>query len=739
MPSKKGQKRVDHEDISLEIHTTESTSQRRSKWQNKAHLDGRIPKAVPFHAHKLKQQLDKVYHASRGREGVPRKTVKHFCESFDDLYDKLLPGIDGDPIAAAAAHVKRAVQHHDDKRARRIKSFRDELPPPFNEYDNIDPNLAIFVPVEDSRAVTVLRELEGSRILHKLREAIHEAHWWFGEDGFVGWVIAVRQLPGGDLEVFTNTAQHRNVLQEHSAWETVFLDKLVEESCRYGVSPLGLSVASVPKFPSDDERTLLIQQLFDWNISRIDRLGVVEDIHSIEVRPTNRGNPIVVVNLAQPETANEFIAKGIQWGETTYSGRKYIKEWSLLQCEDCHMFGHTSVSCTEGLRCNKCGQRHLQRDCKCVGLECVNCGGAHRATLRDCPQRENEARRLRDLANGKAKWWPSRNRITKTSDRDPKLRSVDPVSRPDDENQMTEEETSREESMMTKEMQDDQNQHTAHNNIELPSTDAAETGKREVAIVEDGDGNPERKHTEAIPTAKESEDNPTSDPRIRNIVRMFHGGSCPDLGHPKGKTPEIGTMKGACELQEQEPEVAHHQQPDNNKKSTAKARGQARSERQTRRMKDRHKQKAEEPGATEVAGEDNTRNPAGESIKARITYIVAPAAEGKRAEEVVSKEAGHKQPQAVSKAEPKVLETTRTQPMKAPQDEKEKAIRAPQDETTKPQPMKAPQDQKQDSIRASQNSNTKQSAVAQKAILETPPILPPLIRRFQSRNAVGGK
>ena len=95
MPSKKELTRIDNEDLSLKIHTTESTSRRRSKWQNKAHLDGRIPKPVPFHAHKLKQQLDNVYRASRGQEGVPRKTVKHFCDSFDDLYDKLKPGIDG--------------------------------------------------------------------------------------------------------------------------------------------------------------------------------------------------------------------------------------------------------------------------------------------------------------------------------------------------------------------------------------------------------------------------------------------------------------------------------------------------------------------------------------------------------------------------------------------------------------------------------------------------------------------
>ncbi|KAI4243667.1 MAG: hypothetical protein L6R42_010686 [Xanthoria sp. 1 TBL-2021] len=256
---------------------------------------------------------------------------------------------------------------------------------------------------------------------------------------------------------------------------------------------------------------------------------------------------------------------------------------------------------------------------------------------------------------------------------------------------------------MTTDKPDDQDQHTDHISTELPSADAAETGKHDIATMKDGDGTLE--HPETISTAKESEDDPMSDPRIQNITRLLHGGSYP---------AEVRKEKSAHELQEQKTEVAHHQQLGSKNRSPAKASRQARSERQTRRMKDPQKQKSEEPQVTGVAEGETTGTPAAESNEADITYIVAPAAEGKRDEEVVSKEAGHKQSQAVSKAEPKVLEPT------------------------KPRPMKAQQDQKQDSIRGPQNSNTKQSAVARKAILETPPILPPLIRRFQSRNAVGG-
>ena len=569
--------------------------------------------------------------------------------------------------------MKKAVQHHDNKRARRIKSFRDELPPPFNELDDVDPNLAIFVPVEDSGAVAVLRELEGSRALHKLREAIHEAHWWFGEDGTVGWVIALRQLPGGDLEVFADTAQHRDVLQKHSAWETVFLDNLVEESRRYGVSPRGLSVASLPKFPNDEQRTLLIQQLYDWNKSRIVRLGALEDVLSIEVRETNRGNPMVVVNLAQPEIANEFIAKGIQWGETTYVGRKYCEDWSLLQCEDCHSFGHTSISCTKGLRCNRCGQRHSQRDCKCAQLECVNCGGPHRATERICPQRENEARRLRGLSNGRGRWWRSQNRPW---DQNHKVRSADRGSRSNDGNQMTEEQKLQEQGMMTREVI----------NTESPSSDATKTGTSGVANIENSDGYPEQELTEGISTTKESEDAATQDPSIQNIIKMLHDSS-------------------------KERELALHQQVENIKKTTAKAGRRARCKGQARQKRDANRQKAR---ATGVAEEEKTGTAAGEGNEASMTSIVAPTTKGKSEEEFENEEPGHTPSQAGSGTDPKVFEPI------------------------KPQSMQASQDREQEYIHDPQNNHTEQSAVAQKGILETPPTLPPLIRRFQSRNAVGG-
>ncbi|CAL8579860.1 hypothetical protein XPA_005590 [Xanthoria parietina] len=241
---------------------------------------------------------------------------------------------------------------------------------------------------------------------------------------------------------------------------------------------------------------------------------------------------------------------------------------------------------------------------------------------------------------------------------------------------MTEEQKLQEQGMMTREVI----------NTESPSSDATKTGTSGVANIENSDGYPEQELTEGISTTKESEDAATQDPSIQNIIKMLHDSS-------------------------KERELALHQQVENIKKTTAKAGRRARCKGQARQKRDANRQKAR---ATGVAEEEKTGTAAGEGNEASMTSIVAPTTKGKSEEEFENEEPGHTPSQAGSGTDPKVFEPI------------------------KPQSMQASQDREQEYIHDPQNNHTEQSAVAQKGILETPPTLPPLIRRFQSRNAVGG-
>ncbi|KAL8681890.1 MAG: hypothetical protein Q9186_002047 [Xanthomendoza sp. 1 TL-2023] len=303
--------------------------------------------------------------------------------------------------------------HKRNKHTLRIKALRIELPPPFNEGRDVDPDLGIVVRVDDRGIVAGLRELSGLIILRKIREAIHEAHWWFLDGECMGWVIAARQLPDGDVEVFADNLEHRNTLKTHSAWETVFLERLTQETYTYGVSVVGLKVDQLQGLNGEDAQGPLIQQLFEWNVSRIAPLKHPKSILVVEIRPTNRGNPICIVTLTLPEIANGLIKNGIRWNSTWYPCNKYIREWSLFQCSDCFLFGHTSIICTQGVRCVKCAHTHPESRRKFCDWKCVNCGGPHRSTAPSCPQRENEARSLRELKErpGSAgRFWPSHGR-----------------------------------------------------------------------------------------------------------------------------------------------------------------------------------------------------------------------------------------------------------------------------------------------------------------------------------------
>lgn len=339
----------------------------------------------------------------------------------------------------------------------------------------------------------------------------------------------------------------------------------MEESSTYGVSPLGLPIASVRRFLEDDVgRRQLMQQFLSWNISKINQLQVIEDILSIEMRLANRGKPIVVVNLARPEIADEFILKGFQWGETTYLGRKYIKEWSILQCKGCHGFGHESVSCTEGGRCNRCGQHHDARDCKSVSAKCVNCGGPHKATTQDCPQRENEARRLTDLAGGQGKWWTSKERNLVRTNQDLRDRYTISATSPGEESQREGHGTASIENTKTARKLGDRNQHTALLSPKPAPVVTAEAGKPNIVTVKIGDESQDQEQPGAIPADNVSQDDLLSDPRLRNIVSLLHIYMCPHLKHGRGSVPESRSETPICELRERGIDFVIRQQMERN-------------------------------------------------------------------------------------------------------------------------------------------------------------------------------
>lgn len=70
------------------------------------------------------------------------------------------------------------------------------------------------------------------------------------------------------------------------------------------------------------------------------------------------------------------------------------------QCYRCQGFGHSSANCNLAPRCVKCTDPHLTEECpkktRDQPAKCCNCGGNHPANFRQCKERENYLKILRE-------------------------------------------------------------------------------------------------------------------------------------------------------------------------------------------------------------------------------------------------------------------------------------------------------------------------------------------------------
>jgi len=73
---------------------------------------------------------------------------------------------------------------------------------------------------------------------------------------------------------------------------------------------------------------------------------------------------------------------------------------SPMRCFKCQKFGHMSQRCKAAELCPKCGDKKHEDGCT-VSPKCVNCGGSHASSSRDCPvyQREQTIQKIRAEKN----------------------------------------------------------------------------------------------------------------------------------------------------------------------------------------------------------------------------------------------------------------------------------------------------------------------------------------------------
>ncbi len=157
----------------------------------------------------------------------------------------------------------------------------------------------------------------------------------------------------------------------------------------------------VPNFPIDptnlddpDRRTETIERLVRNNASRIPSLTRLDDIRDVQTAKSEgragRGTAIILV-FNSCQLANNVIENGLDWNGEHHRCEALGASELLEQCERCQLYTHTANSCTNTVRCGKCGEPHFTRFCKSIDFACAVCSGLHPASSEACPAR-NAAR-----------------------------------------------------------------------------------------------------------------------------------------------------------------------------------------------------------------------------------------------------------------------------------------------------------------------------------------------------------
>jgi len=83
---------------------------------------------------------------------------------------------------------------------------------------------------------------------------------------------------------------------------------------------------------------------------------------------------------------NNLMSRGIYIGHQRHRVVGYEAKQSALQCYNCQGFNHTAKVCKAEVRCQKCGEDHVKKDCQVEGPHCTSCKGGHLASDFRCPQ-----------------------------------------------------------------------------------------------------------------------------------------------------------------------------------------------------------------------------------------------------------------------------------------------------------------------------------------------------------------
>jgi hypothetical protein len=220
-------------------------------------------------------------------------------------------------------------------------------------------------------------------------------------------VQGINPPKNNQLRLQFKTAEEIQGLQEVD-WNEAY-EGLTANKTKYGVVIHGVAKSAINLTENHDET------IKEW-----ERDNESKGIKIVQVIPlrrergdsegeTSRKHHSIVVFTHDAVSADHCIRFGFFIDKLHHKTARYAPNYFLIQCYNCHEWGHRASTCKRKKKCGKCtSEDHAAVDCTSTELTCMNCKGQkdvdHKHVAWDikCPSRVKENQRLTGLK--KAAW-----------------------------------------------------------------------------------------------------------------------------------------------------------------------------------------------------------------------------------------------------------------------------------------------------------------------------------------------
>jgi hypothetical protein len=209
----------------------------------------------------------------------------------------------------------------------------------------------------------------------------------------------IQRLKSNDIRITCENDNEISKLRQVD-WNTTY-EGLVLHQPKFGVviHDVPLHVIPLDSLSSGNNTTMpIIKQIEEQNSNKNPNIAQMRPLRRKFKPSESTRSSFIVIFTHSIETADQVIRRGLYINHHLYPTEKFTPQLCVTQYYNCRGFGHHAAPCRKKGVCGRCSGEHPTASCSETVAKCCGCGGDHVAWYPECPQWQQESKRLKELS-----------------------------------------------------------------------------------------------------------------------------------------------------------------------------------------------------------------------------------------------------------------------------------------------------------------------------------------------------